>query len=324
MRQPAQWLATKITDWLMRDGSPHALSLCDFNHLSYELKSGDVVLIEGRSRVAEVIKMITQSSWTHAVLYLGCIDDILDPEVQHKIKAHYDGDSSDQLIIEALLGEGTIIAPLHKYRKDHLRICRPTRLAPSDAQQIIAYTVRHLGNKYDVRQLLDLARFLFPWSFLPRRWRSSLFEHNAGTPTHTVCSTLIAEAFGSVDFPILPFIDRGADGSIRFYQRNPRLMSPKDFDSSPYFDIIKYPFLGLDDLGIYRKLPWSDDATLYNDNQHEFQKRNRPQETVQKKKQNSEIMTVDPLAGDDEIIEDLSPDDEPIIQRFRIFTRRKQ
>ncbi len=307
MTRFAEWLTTKITEWLMRDAPPQASPLCDFNHLSHELKQGDVLLLEGRSRVAEVIKMITQSSWTHAALYLGRISDIKDPEVVTKINEAYQGHPSDQLIIEALLGEGTIIAPIHKYREDHIRICRPSGLAPSDAQQVIAYAAQHLGFKYDVRQLFDLARFLFPWAILPRRWRSSLFEHNAGEPTHAVCTTLIAEAFGSVDFPVLPFIDRGLDGSIRFYRRNPRLMSPKDFDSSPYFDIIKYPFLGLDDLGIYRKLPWSDDEVLFNDNHQDFQK-----------------MSDTPITeSDDEAIEDEPSDELPIIQRFRIFTRRE-
>ncbi|MEW8045856.1 MAG: hypothetical protein AB2805_05155, partial [Candidatus Thiodiazotropha sp.] len=55
-----------------------------------------------------------------------------------------------------------------------------------------------------------------------------------------------------------------------FFKRNPRLFTPKDFDYSPYFDIIKYPFLGLDDLGVYRRLPWGDDSILYNDNERTF------------------------------------------------------
>ena len=107
--------------------------------------------------------------------------------------------------------------------------------------------------------------FFFPWGILPRRWRSSLFLHNAGEPTRNVCSSLLVEAFSSVDYPVLPFIDRSEDGALRFFKRNPRLFTPKDFDYSPYFDIIKYPFLGLDDLGIYRKLPWGDENVIFND-----------------------------------------------------------
>ncbi|WP_419600530.1 hypothetical protein [Thiolapillus sp.] len=59
-----------------------------------------------------------------------------------------------------------------------------------------------------------------------------------------------------MDFPILPFIDRGEDGSLRLFKRNPKLFAPRDFDYSPYFSIIKYPFLGMNDVGLYRRLPW--------------------------------------------------------------------
>jgi hypothetical protein len=182
----------------------------------------------------------------------------------------YQGDLNEQLLVEALLGEGTIITPVSKYRRDHLRICRPTGLEPEDAHKVVAHAIRHIGIDYDIRHLLDLARFFFPWGFLPRRWRSSLFEHNAGMPTRTVCSSLLASAFNRVNFPILPFIDRDDDGSLRFFKRNPRLFTPKDFDYSPYFDIIKYPFLGLDDLGVYRRLPWCDEEILYNDDERAF------------------------------------------------------
>ena len=269
MRDVLRWLYDKATDWLTRQGPPSASPLCDFNRLGFELRLGDVILIEGRSRVSEVIKVITQSPWSHSALYVGRLYDIRNPDLRQVIEYHYDGDPEDQLIIEAMMGRGTIISPLDSYKDDHMRICRPTGLAPADGEAVVAYAVKHLGWDYDVRQILDLARFFFPWSFLPRRWRSSLFEHNAGKPTRTVCSTLIAEAFMSVDFPILPFIDRDEDGSIRFFKRNPRLAAPRDFDYSPYFSIIKYPFLGINDVGLYHRLPWTD-TDIYNDERHAF------------------------------------------------------
>ena len=251
-----------ISKWLVKEGPPPCSPLCDFKRLCYELRPGDVLLVEGRSRISEVIKSITQSTWTHSALYIGRLFDINDPVLQARIRGSYAGDPGEQLVIEALLGEGTIISPISKYRLEHLRICRPTGLQPNDAQTVISYALRHLGSDYDVRHLLDLARFIFPWTILPRRWRSSLFEHNAGGPTRTVCSSLLAAAFSTVNFPILPFIDRSKDGSIRFFKRNPRLFTPRDFDYSPYFDIIKYPFLGLNDLGVYRRLHWDDDTVM--------------------------------------------------------------
>lgn len=271
MRTALQWLNNIATDWLIRDAEPPRTPLCDFNRLQFELRPGDIILVEGRSRVAEVIKVITQSPWSHAAIYLGRLYDIQDPDLREVISYHHDGDPNDQLIVEALMGKGTIVSSLQDYQNDHLRICRPEHLAPDDAQRVIAYCAKHLGWDYDIRQILDLARFFFPWSFLPRRWRSSLFEHNAGNATRIVCSTLLAEAFGSVNYPILPFIDRQHDGSLRFFKRNPRLFAPRDFDTSPYFNIIKYPYLGLNDLGLYRKLPWASDSLIYNDDDDAFE-----------------------------------------------------
>ncbi len=229
-----------------------------------------MILVEGRSRVSEVIKLITQSNWTHSALYIGHIYELEDPALRALVRRHYHGDPNEKLLLEALLGEGTVVVPVSKYRDDHLRICRPAGLSPDDARRVIAYCVSRLGSDYDIRQLLDLARFFFPWSVMPRRWRSSLFQHNAGSATRNVCSSLIAEAFSRVEYPILPFIDRGNDGTLRFFKRNPRLYTPKDFDYSPYFNIIKYPYLRLDELSLYRKLPWASDTAVYNDDRETF------------------------------------------------------
>jgi len=265
MKGIKKWLDTKITHWLTKDrAQPSNIPLCDYEQLSYEIKPCDVLLVEGRTHVSNVIKAITQSPWTHSALYIGRLNDIEDEHTRKNIEAHYSGDKNEQLILEALMGEGTIIAPLKKYRHDHVRICRPKTLSRQDASHVISYTTRHLGCDYNVRQLLDLARFLFPYSFIPRRWRSSLFQHNAGGATRTVCSSLIAAAFASVHFPILPVIQKSENGELKLFKRNFRLYTPPDFDYSPYFEIIKYPYLGLEELAIYRRLPWDKDGIICN------------------------------------------------------------
>jgi len=262
--KPIKWLGEKIIHWLTEEEELSGVPPCDFERLSFEIRPCDVILVEGRSRVSDVIKTITQSPWTHSALYVGRLLDIEDTSVREHINWLYDGDPADQLIIEPLLGEGTIVSPLKKYTRDHLRICRPTGLSPQDVQKVIKYATRHLGHDYNVRQLLDLARFLLPYGILPRRWRSSLFEHNAGDSTRTVCSSLIAAAFSSVQFPVLPVIHKDEDG-MRLFKRNTRLYTPRDFDYSPYFEIIKYPILGFNDLAVYRNLPWDQDGVICND-----------------------------------------------------------
>lgn len=261
---PFSWLGRKITDWLIREDAPGDVTPCDFERLSFEIRPCDVLLVEGRARVSEVIKTITQSQWTHSALYLGRLHDIEDERVREHVSWLYDGDPADQLVIEPLLGEGTVISPLKKYAGEHVRICRPAGLSRADTGRVLAFAVKHLGHDYDVRQLLDLARFIFPYGIIPRRWRSSLFEHRIGLPTRTVCSTMIASAFSSVHFPILPVIHREPDGTIKLYKRNTRLYVPRDFDTSPYFEIIKYPLLGLNDLAVYRQLPWDTEGVVCN------------------------------------------------------------
>jgi hypothetical protein len=265
MRWLHRWIFQRLVDWLRVDIVPLSHLYSNFDRLCFAIEPCDVLLLEGRSRVSQIIKLVTQSSWTHSAIYVGRLVDIEDQALYDRITAHYDGDPTEQLIVESLLGQGTIVAPLSKYEGEHLRICRPHGLSTSDQQAVLHYAVEQLGMPYDVRQLLDLARFFLPWSLMPRRWRSTLFEHHAGEATRHVCSSMMATAYSSVDFPILPFIERWPDGQMVFYKRNPRLFVPRDFDHSPYFDVIKFPYLDRGDVEAYRALEWSESGIVYND-----------------------------------------------------------
>lgn len=79
-----------------------------------------------------------------------------------------------------------------------------------------------------------------PWPLLPRRWRPTIFNYKPGMRIKESCSSLLAEAFQSVNFPVLPIL-KTEKNSTKLYKSNPRLYAPRDFDYSPYFDIIKYP-----------------------------------------------------------------------------------
>jgi len=256
------FLSQPAIQWLNQQGSLRSLQLSDFERIKSELSPCDVLLVEGRSRVSNVIRIITQSPWTHAALYIGRLQDIDDPDLQKIVEHHYEGNLDDRLVIESLLGFGTIVSNLENYQTEHLRICRPSRLSMKDAQQVVRYSISRLGVDYDVRQIFDLARFLFPWFLLPRRWRSSLFQQNPGTSTRTVCSTMIAEAFSFVQFPILPLVKQTADSGIKLFRRNPRLCTPSDFDYSPYFKIIKYPFVDIGHQNDPNLLPWHASGDL--------------------------------------------------------------
>lgn len=258
------YLIDRLTRWLNRERPLVDVPPSDFERLCYEIRPCDVLLVEGRTRVSDVIKSITLSNWTHAALYIGRLHDIDSPEMRARLRASYAADADEQLIIEAVLGEGTIVSPLSRYRRDHIRICRPSELRRRDAQAVMNYCIARLGHQYDVRHLFDLARFLLPYSFLPRRWRSSLFVHTATASARTICSTLLAGAFASVRYPVLPVLRRDGEDQVHLQKRNFRLLIPRDFDYSPYFDVIKYPVMAFDDLAIYHRMPWDPDTVYAN------------------------------------------------------------
>lgn len=259
------FIKTLLINWVTHEDSPSDFPLCDFERIRYEVRPCDVLLIEGRSRVSEVIKHITHSPWSHAGLYIGRLHDIDNLRLRNRLSDFFKGEPNEQLVIEGYVGQGTVVNPMSQYINDHIRICRPRGLSRLDAQQVIEYSIQQLGKDYDVRQIWDLMRYLFPWMILPRRWRSSIFEYTAGETTRTICSTMIAQAFTTVNFPILPLVKQHEETGIELISRNPRLYTPKDFDYSPYFDIIKYPFVAFADHAAYHDLPWNKKGLIHND-----------------------------------------------------------
>lgn len=261
-----RYLTKRIVHYLMQPTHPPRLSFFDYKRMCDELRPGDVILVEGRNRNSKIIKHITFSPWTHAALYVGPIHKIQDDTLRAYLKRHYTGYIEDPIIIESLLGEGTLIHPLKRYQHEHMRICRPIGLAHDDAEKIIHHASQHLGGKYNLRRFIDLGRFLLKSRLFPRLWRSTLLDTEINSQsTREICSTMLAAAFGSIDFPILPLIDTDEEQKkISLIRRNPRLYTPSDFDFSPYFNIIKYPIFKLSRELNTGDLPW-DNTREYND-----------------------------------------------------------
>jgi hypothetical protein len=76
---------------------------------------------------------------------------------------------------------------------------------------------------------------------------------------------MIAESFGFVQFPILPLVKQDGETDLQLFRRNPKLCTPRDFDYSPYFEIIKYPFMDFSHHSTYRLLPWHGNTRLQGD-----------------------------------------------------------
>jgi hypothetical protein len=89
--------------WLNKEvEQPQTVPLSDFSKLRYELRPCDVLLIEGRNRISQIIKVITRSSWSHAALYIGRLYDIEDKDMQKRIIEFYSGDANEQLVFESM------------------------------------------------------------------------------------------------------------------------------------------------------------------------------------------------------------------------------
>ena len=149
-----QW----AVEYLIKERPVEGYPLTDFASLSYELRQGDVLLVEGRSRVCKIIKSLTQSSWSHAVLYIGHVHDIQDQALRKLIAHHVDLKNNPQLCVESVLGQGTIISPLTKYTNEHMRICRAKTIAPHDVQKVVSHALGAIGKPYNIRHVFDLMR----------------------------------------------------------------------------------------------------------------------------------------------------------------------
>src|SRR6476659_3509517 len=208
------------------------------------LKPGDVLLVEGDNRISGVIKYLTQSTWSHAALYVGPIGE----------RTTADGEAL--VLVEANLGQGVVGAPLSKYQRYHTRICRPIGLTEDDCARVCTYAAERIGFDYDVKNIFDLLRYLFPLP-VPQRWRRRIMTLGSGHPTRIICSALIAQAFEHVHYPILPKIARVDSETARrdiLEIRHSSLYAPRDFDISPFFALVK-PTIerGFD----YRSMAWA-------------------------------------------------------------------
>lgn len=265
---PRRVIRRAVVAWLMTERPDRDSPRNNFERLSEQVRPGDVLLVAGRTRVAGVVQAVTLSSWSHAALYVGKAETLSEVPAARDLIERRRWRPGQQLLMEAELGRGAGLAPLDKYRNYHLRICRPRGLLDADAEKVIRHALDAIGLDYDVRQILDLLRFFFPYGLMPRHWRSTLFESHAGPNATTVCSTMIGRAFAAAHFPIVPVIHADAAGQYVFYRRNSRLLAPRDFDVSPYFDIIKYPFFGDDDIRLYRDMAWDESGVIVQDPEH--------------------------------------------------------
>jgi hypothetical protein len=176
-----------------------------------------------------------------------------------------------------------VLSPLSKYRDFNIRVCRPFNLSSADLADVMDEALRSVGNTYDLRNVIDLARYFLPVSLVPARFRRQALQFGSGEPTRVICSSVIASSFHRVKFPIVPNYEhlptpatppappkrklwpigsKATTGALQYgalRMVSPTLVTPRDFDLSPYFEIIKFNII--ENMRFdYHKILWAGDA----------------------------------------------------------------
>ena len=248
----AGWLGARLSRYLSHATHVHGTAApADPAKLMACLKPGDVLLVEGQTRVSVAIKYLTQSTWSHAALFAGPATGLTDAA------------GLPRCFLEADIREGVRAVSVTAFEGLHCRVCRPVGLSSSEIDTVIGFVIARLGHQYDLKNVVDLARYLFPTPPVPVQWRRRMLALGSGDPTRAICSTLIAQAFQSVRYPILPDIEMAPSKDPLcpacmdeiLHVRHHSLFVPRDFDVSPYFAVIKPTLEG----GFnHRSLAWYD------------------------------------------------------------------
>ncbi len=227
---------------------PSVTAPTPMDRLVAQLRPGDVLLVEGKSRIARAIRFLTNSAWSHAALYVGQYG-------AGRLQAPV------HLFVEADVVHGVRSVGMVEFENLATRICRPVGLSDLECMTVCDHVIARIGHRYDLRNVWDLARYMLPEPPVPRRMRRRMIALGSGDPTRAICSTLIAEAFGAIGYPILPEygtrLATGADGAAwaeeEWHIRHHSLYAPRDFDLSPYFQVVKPTIEGGFD---FHRLPW--------------------------------------------------------------------
>lgn len=249
MNRPLATIGRALARFLSGERHIHsATPLTAPNRLMACLEPADVVLVEGSSRISTAIKYLTQSTWSHAALYVGPPGSGLFTDPTH-------------CFVEADVVAGVRSVGFKEFVGMPTRICRPVGLTEAECRQVVDFAISRLGYHYDLRNIIDLARYLLPTPPVPSRFRRRMIALGSGDPTRAICSTLIVQAFQAVNYPVLPTIEYRTAATLEcpgcmdeiWHIRDHSLFVPRDFDVSPYFQIVKPTIDGNFD---FRTLNW--------------------------------------------------------------------
>lgn len=200
VRLPARLLAALARYLAQRVERPSATG--DVLALSPLLRPGDVLLTEGNTRAAAMVRRLTRSPWAHVSIYVGPLEAGDDP----------------RCIVEADIKAGVRAVPLSEFRGQRARIVRPLGLNETDRQRLAEWLVGRIGDAYDLAHAWALGR---------RCLRLPAPRAMVQDARRFVCSSLLAQAFLFVGHPIAA--------------NDPRYVIPRDFASAAGFEVVTAP-----------------------------------------------------------------------------------
>ena len=189
-------------------------TIADPQSLAAILDRGDVLLSEGNTRVAALVKLVTQSSWSHVAMYVGPLEEGPDP----------------RCIVEADVAAGVRSIRLSELNALHVRVLRPIGLNDRDRCRLADSVVSQIGSEYDLAHAWMLARNLL---LIPMRLRSSP-NPMGNSATRFICCSLLAHAFALVGHPILP-LQIGVSPAAMADHTN---LTPGDFERASVFKVV--------------------------------------------------------------------------------------
>ena len=136
-----QLIGTQLAKYLTKEHiyEDHYFKI-SIDDIKSALEPGDVVLVEGQSRVSSAIQFITNSNWSHAAIFIG------------------EAGSLSHCLIEVKAVDGCKFTDIDVYMHHNLRICRPVFLNNKKRKILINYLVKKIGSKYDLKNIIDLIR----------------------------------------------------------------------------------------------------------------------------------------------------------------------
>ena len=189
----------------------------DAGSLARVLDRGDVLLSDGDTRVAALVKRFTRSTWSHVSMYVGPLEEGPDPPC----------------IVEADIGAGVRSIRLSELKALQVRVLRPIGLNDMDRRRLADWVVSRIGSEYDLAHAWVLGRNLLRLP-LPTRLRSSP-NTTANSAKRFICSSLLAHAFALVGYPILPVqMQVGPTGTV-----DHRNLTPGDFEHASVFEAVR-------------------------------------------------------------------------------------